>query len=164
MKKSVMVLFVSSLVSVAALSQNGAPHQAQNEPPFKADPKKNHAEGSQMGAIKMAKVFFIEPRDGATVGTKFKVKMGVEGVKLRPAGEAVDEITSGHHHLIIDDRVPAKGQPIVTDAKHIHFGKAETETELTLTPGDHTLTLQFADGAHRSFGEKMSQTIKIHVK
>lgn len=116
------------------------------------------------GAIKTPKVFFVSPKDGATVPTKFRVKMGVEGIKIRVAGEAPDEITSGHHHLIIDGAAIPQGVPVPEDAKHLHFGKGQTETEVTLTPGDHTLTLQFADGAHRSFGDKLSATIKVHVK
>jgi hypothetical protein len=50
------------------------------------------------------------------------------------------------------------------DATHIHFGKGQEETELELEPGEYTLTLQFADGFHRSYGEKMSTTIKITVE
>ena len=30
----------------------------------------------------------------------------------------------------------------------LHFGKAQTETQLTLAAGKHTLTLQFGDGGH----------------
>ena len=30
-------------------------------------------------------------------------------------------------------------------------------------PGDYTLTLQFADGLHRSYGEDLSATINIKV-
>jgi hypothetical protein len=30
----------------------------------------------------------------------------------------------------------------------MHYGKAQTEAELTLTPGVHTLCLQAADGSH----------------
>jgi hypothetical protein len=116
------------------------------------------------GAIQKAKVFFIEPHNGATVPTKFKVKMGVEGYKIRPAGEAPDEVVSGHHHLLVDQAAIPAGQPIANDATHLHFGKGQTETEVTLPPGKHTLTLQFADGAHRSFGPKMSQTITVNVK
>jgi hypothetical protein len=40
----------------------------------------------------------------------------------------------------------------------------QTETDVTLTPGKHTLTLQFADFAHKSYGEKWSQTIEVEVK
>jgi len=116
------------------------------------------------GAIQKAKVYFVEPKNGATVAKTFKVKMGVEGLKIRPAGEAPDEVTSGHHHIVVDNGAIPAGQPIATDDKHLHFGKGQTETEVTLPPGKHTLTLQFADGAHRSFGPKMSQTITVIVK
>ena len=40
-------------------------------------------------------------------------------------------------------------------------GKSETEVELA--PGKHTLTLQFANGAHQSYGADMSETITIEV-
>lgn len=116
------------------------------------------------GAIKRARVYFIEPQNGATVPEKFKVKMAVEGYKIRPAGEAPDDVTSGHHHIIINGEAVKAGVPLPMDEKNIHFGKGQTETELQLKPGQYSLTLQFADGAHRSFGPRMSQTIKIKVK
>ncbi|MBP6707250.1 MAG: DUF4399 domain-containing protein, partial [Achromobacter sp.] len=40
----------------------------------------------------------------------------------------------------------------------------QTETELKLAPGKHTLTMQFADGAHRSYGPDLSSTISVTVK
>jgi hypothetical protein len=116
------------------------------------------------GAIKKAKVYLIEPKNKATVPSKFKVKMGVDGMKVRPAGEDPDNILAGHHHLLIDSGPVPAGQPIVNDETHLHFGKGQTETEVSLKPGPHTLTLQFADGAHRSYGKDMSQTIHIQVK
>jgi hypothetical protein len=122
------------------------------------------ADGDVVGAIKTARVFFIEPKDGATVKRTFKVKMGVEGIKIRPAGEAPDEVTSGHHHLLINTKPLPPGVPVPADEKHIHFGKGETETTVTLPPGEHTLTLQFADGAHRAFAKEMFHTIKVKVR
>ena len=86
------------------------------------------------------------------------------GIKIRPAGEAPDERTSGHHHLIVDGTFVPVGQPVPTDETHLHFGKGQTEMELKLFPGKHTLTLQFADGAHRSYGEPLSKTITVIVK
>ncbi len=56
------------------------------------------------------------------------------------------------------------GEVIPADDKHLHFGKGQSEAEVKLTPGPHTLTLQFADGAHRSYGPELSKTIKITVK
>jgi len=46
----------------------------------------------------------------------------------------------------------------------MHFGKGQTETDLTLVPGKYTLTLQFANGAHQSYGEPMSKKIEVTVK
>lgn len=113
---------------------------------------------------KTGKVYFITPKNGQTVPTQFKVKFGLKGMKVRPAGEDVNEKTSGHHHLIIDSGAIPEGEVIPSDATHLHFGKGQTETEVTLTPGKHKLTMQFADGAHRSYGEKMSATIEVTVK
>lgn len=115
-------------------------------------------------AFAKPKVFFVEPKDGATVKSPLKVKMGAKGIKVRVAGEAPEEKTSGHHHLLIDTGAMPAGIPVPTDESHIHFGKGQTETEISLKPGIHTLTLQFADGAHRSYGPEFSQTIKITVK
>lgn len=107
------------------------------------------------------KVKFLEPADGAKVTGKFKVKMGVEGFKVVPAGDLTKN--TGHHHLLIDQSPIASGQVIPTDDKHVHFGKAHTETDVELPPGKHKLTLQFADGAHRSYGAPMSATIEVEV-
>ncbi len=71
---------------------------------------------------------------------------------------------TGHHHLLIDSPGVSKGEVIPANDKSLHFGKGQTETDVTLPPGDHTLTLQFGDGAHRSYGPAMSKTIKVHVK
>jgi hypothetical protein len=90
------------------------------------------------------------------------VKFGVEGMKIVPAGTMTEG--TGHHHLIIDGAALPKGEVIPANDKSLHFGKGQTETDLTLPPGDHTLTLDFGDGAHRSYGPAMSQTVTVHVK
>ncbi len=108
------------------------------------------------------KVFFIEPKDGATVTSPFKVVFGVSGMAVEPAGEIKPD--SGHHHLLINAGPMKEGEVIPADATHLHFGKAQTETEVTLAPGNYTLTMQFANGAHQSYGPRMSETIHILVK
>ena len=115
-------------------------------------------------AAEEAKVFFVEPKDKATVSTTFKVKMGLAGMKVCPANQETSDKTCGHHHLIIDGKSVPAGQAIPNDPTHMHFGKGQTESDVTLTPGPHTLTLQFADFAHRSFGEKLSSTINVTVQ
>ncbi|CAI8781223.1 MULTISPECIES: DUF4399 domain-containing protein [unclassified Pseudomonas] len=110
-----------------------------------------------------AKAFIVTPENGATVDKTFKVKFGIEGVALAPAGDATKN--TGHHHLLIDTGPIAAGQVIPADAQHVHFGKAQTETELTLTPGTHTLQLELGDKNHMAFeppiiSEKITVTVK----
>src|SRR6201985_849305 len=110
-----------------------------------------------------AKVFFKNLKEGQTVKSPFKVEMGVDGMKLDTAGAIV--AGTGHHHLVIDagDSIPV-GTVVPKDSTHLHFGKAQSSTEVTLAPGKHVLTLQFADGIHRSYGGAMATTINITVK
>jgi hypothetical protein len=53
---------------------------------------------------------------------------------------------------------------VMKDSTHLHFGKGQTVDTLKLSPGTHTLTLQFADGTHMSYGKDWSSTITITVK
>ncbi len=112
-------------------------------------------------ATNSARVEFLEPVNGATVSEKFKVKMKVTGYRIAPLGEL--EKGKGHHHIVVNNGPVEEGKVVPTDAQHIHFGKGQTETEMTLAPGKHKLTLQFADGAHRSYGPKLSHTIEVTV-
>jgi hypothetical protein len=110
-----------------------------------------------------AKVFFKNLKDGQTVSSPVKVEMGLEGLKLDTAGAIVSG--SGHHHLLIDagDSIPA-GTVVPKDSTHLHFGKAQSSAEVKLAPGKHMLTLQFADGIHRSYGSQLATTINVTVK
>ena len=91
-------------------------------------------------------VSLLEPANGATVGTTFKVVFGVAGMKVAPAGEIV--ANSGHNHLLINKASVPAGETIPFDDQHKHFGTGQTETMITLPPGRYTLTSQFANGAH----------------
>jgi hypothetical protein len=111
-----------------------------------------------------SKLQFLYPRDGDKVSSTFTVKMALEGLTLKKAGEDIKDLTSGHHHIIVDGKPIAKGEVIAADEKHLHFVNAADEATLTLPPGKHQITLQFADGAHKSYGPEMSQTITIYVE
>ncbi|PHV07052.1 rod shape-determining protein RodA [Janthinobacterium sp. BJB412] len=107
-------------------------------------------------------VSFAEPVDGATVSSPFKVKFAVSGMDVKPAGDM--GANTGHHHLLINADPIKAGEVVPTDATHLHFGKGQTEAEVKLIPGKYTLTMQFADGAHQSYGPGLSKSIKITVK
>lgn len=108
------------------------------------------------------RVYFVEPASGAVVTNPFKVRFGLEGYALKPAGDATER--SGHHHLIIDGAPPARGEVIGVSETSRHFGKAQTETELSLPPGRHRLALQLGDGAHVSLGPDLSSSIEVEVR
>ena len=110
-----------------------------------------------------AKVVFSNLKNNSTITSPFKLQMGVEVIKIDTAGPVV--VGSGHHHLLINagDSIPAGGI-IPKDSAHVHFGKGQTEYELNLAPGKYKLTLQLADGLHRSYGSKLATTIMVNVK
>lgn len=110
-----------------------------------------------------AKVVFKNLKNDATISSPFKLEMGTEVIKVDTAGPVV--AGSGHHHLFIDaEDSLAAGTIVPKDSTHIHFGKGQTEYMLTLAPGKHKLTLQFADGLHRSYGSKLAASITVNVK
>jgi hypothetical protein len=117
---------------------------------------------TQMQPTPANSVWFVEPKDGAAVTSPFKVVFGIKGMAVEPAGEI--KADSGHHHLLIDLGPMASGQAIPVDDAHLHFGKAQTEAEVKLPPGNYRLTMQFANGAHVSYGPAMAASINVIVK
>jgi len=107
-------------------------------------------------------VALLEPANGATVGSTFKVRFGVKGMAVAPAGAIVAD--SGHNHLLINQMPVPQGQSVPFDDQHKHFGAGQTEAMITLPPGQYKLTTQFANGAHQSYGPAMSSSIQITVK
>lgn len=107
-------------------------------------------------------VDFLNLKDGDQVSNPFKVIFKANGMRTEPAGEFKEG--SGHHHLLINQSYIEKGTTIPADSNHLHFGKAQTEAELNLNTGVYILTLQFADGYHRSYGKALSKSIRIEVK
>ena len=94
-----------------------------------------------------AKVYFIGPSNGAMVSQTFTVNFGLRGMGVAPAG--VDVPATGHHHLLIDlDGQPAMDMPLPMTDNIRHFGKGQTETQVTLPPGKHSLQLLVGDKNH----------------
>jgi hypothetical protein len=84
---------------------------------------------------------------------------------VAPAGIQFDN--TGHHHLLVDTDLAeiSLDAPLPATASILHFGKGQTETQLNLAPGKHTLELLFADYSHRSFDPPLhSKKITITVE
>lgn len=110
-----------------------------------------------------ARVFFANLKDGQTVTSPVKIEMGVEAMHVDTAN-GILKPASGHHHILVDMDSITTGEVIKKDSVHIHFGNAQTSAEIKLPAGKHTLTLQFADAMHRSYGSKLTSKITVEVK
>ena len=110
-----------------------------------------------------AKVYFISPADGTTVKNPVIIKFGLKNMGIAPAGIQFEN--TGHHHLIVDAELPALEMPVPSDDHHLHFGKGQTETELVLSPGQHTLQLLLGDYSHIPHNPPVySEKITINVE
>jgi hypothetical protein len=111
-----------------------------------------------------AKVYFITPTNGQSVNQTFKVKFGLSGMGVAPAG--TNKAKTGHHHVLIDtDTLPDMHKPLPATDKIKHFGGGQTETELTLPPGQHTLQLLLGNYVHIPHDKPvLSEKITITVK
>lgn len=118
----------------------------------------------QSAAPENAKVYFITPQNGAKVGRTFTVRFGLSGMGVAPAG--IDQAATGHHHLLIDvDTLPDMTKPLPANEKIVHFGGGQTETEVTLPPGKHTLQLLMGNYLHVPHSNPvMSKKITVTVE
>jgi hypothetical protein len=114
---------------------------------------------AQTTAPPNASVYFINLKDGEIVTSPFKVQFGLTGMGIAAAG--VERPNTGHHHLLIDTTLSPDElkQPIAMDDKHRHFGGGQTETILSLPPGQHTLQLELADWSHVPFNPPIASPI-----
>lgn len=130
-------IWIAALLGIAACQTAPAP-----EPP--ANPVERGLTPSPEGAV----VYFIEPVDGATLSAgEIRVVFGLSGMGVAPAGG--DFPDTGHHHLLVNvEQLPILDEPVPSDSLHLHFGKGQTETVLSLDAGTYTLQLVLGDMLH----------------
>jgi hypothetical protein len=134
--------------------------EAKDKPPAQAPAKAQTKAGDEAGP---GRVWFVSPTDGAKVPRKFEVEFGLEGKTLAAAGGTTRDAKVGHHHIIIDGGPIPDMQIVPKDETHLHYGDGSSKTTLLLTPGEHKLTMQLADGAHQSYGPDWAETITVTV-
>jgi hypothetical protein len=81
---------------------------------------------------------------------------------VAPAG--IEKPNTGHHHLLIDAKLPPLDQPIPNDFNHLHFGAGQSEATVELPLGKHTLQLLLGDANHIPHNPPvMSKPIEVSV-
>lgn len=159
--KKISLLFVLAL-SFSACQNNPAEGEEKSETTPEPAAAVEEDPNSPPAAPEGAKVFFANLMDGDTVSSPFLVEFGIEGMEVEPAGEV--NAGKGHHHIIINNSFIEFGGTVPADSVNIHYGKGQTSDSLDLNAGNYRLTMQFADGFHRSYGEALSSSIDIVVQ
>ncbi len=119
--------------------------------------------GLPQAATQGAKVYFIEPKNGAEVSSPVRVVFGLSTMGVAPAG--VNQAGTGHHHLLIDSPTIDYTKPLPASEQVVHFGGGQTEASIDLKPGKHTLQLLLGDWKHQPHNPPVqSEVITITVK
>ena len=97
------------------------------------------------------KVFFMQPKDGATVKSPVHIVFGSDMFTIAPVPEG--EVTTvrdntGHYHLGVDTECLPAGSVIPKANPWVHFGKGNDNIDMQLTPGPHKLVVQAGDDKH----------------
>jgi hypothetical protein len=150
MKKFARVLTAMLLMALVACGGDEEPTDEPTDVPTMESP-----------TAPAASVSFASPEDGAEVSSPLKVQMAAEGVAIEPAAQGVKP-NSGHFHIMIDTDCVEAGQVIPNDATHLHYGMAQKEADLMLTPGEHALCLQVADANHTAMD--LTDEIQVAVR
>ena len=102
---------------------------------------------SSLSSSNEIELYFIKPKDGATVNGPGKIVFGLSGMGVAPAG--IDFPNTGHHHLLVDlENLPDLSKPIPANKNHIHFGKGQTEILIDLPEGERSLQLLLGNYLH----------------
>ncbi len=150
-----------ALPGLAAASdwKDSLKQQASKQANQKMESELGLAQAAPAGAA----VYFIEPADGATVKSPVKVVFGLRNMGVAPAG--VNQANTGHHHLLINSPDVDFTRPLPASEQVVHFGGGQTETEVKLKPGTHTLQLLLGDWKHQPHQPPvLSDKITITVK
>jgi len=97
------------------------------------------------------KVFFMEPKNGASVKSPVHIVFGSDMFTIAPVPEgevATVRANTGHYHLGVDTDCLAPGSVIPKANPWVHFGKGDNMIEMQLTPGPPTLAVQAGDDRH----------------
>jgi Domain of unknown function (DUF4399) len=123
--------------------------------------------GAQKASAKKMRVFFVEPKNNASVTSPVHMKFGSQGVQIGavPPGDVTTARPGiAHYHVGIDQDCLPPGKNIVKGTPSwVHFGDGKDVFDSQLTPGKHKLALQLGDDLHNTL-PGACQVITVNVK
>jgi hypothetical protein len=164
-----VLVAVALSFGVAAAGCKSEPQQTTTTTETPAASSTESHEGHQA-----TRVYFAEPKDGATVGTLTKFVFAADNYQISPVPKDAKEArpNMGHFHLGVDTDCLTPGTTIPkaeanakpgTAGQWIHFGTGSDNIEMALNPGPHKMSVEVGDDLHRAV-EGLCQTINITVK
>jgi hypothetical protein len=174
MRKLCHGVFIIAIVAASGAAWGQQPESPSSAPPpSSATPpspapstSEPQAKPAQSTAPAGAYSYIVNLHNGETVISPFTVIFGLtSNMGVAPAG--VEKPNVGHHHLLVDTTLKPEDltRPLPVDEHHLHFGKGQTETAVSLPPGKHTLQLVLGDWSHVPFNPSVqSAVITVNVK
>jgi hypothetical protein len=152
-KKSALALLAAALLAAGLVSCAPKEEAAAPAEDTAAAPAEHadHADAAAPGPG--ARIFFVEPANGATVTSPVKIVFGAENFIIEKRVEGVINPGAGHHHIGLDTQCLPPGEIIPSAAPWVHFGDGSSTIEFQLPPGEHHLVAQVGDGEHRTLAE-----------
>ena len=125
------------------------------------------AKPSTSTKAKKIRVWFVEPKNNASVTSPVHMKFASEGIEISPVPPGdLKETRPGmaHYHVGIDQNCLPAGKNIVKGTPSwVHFGDGKAEFDSQLTPGKHKLALQLGDDLHNTL-PGACEVITVNVK
>ena len=125
------------------------------------------AKPSTSNKAKKIRVWFVEPKNNASVTSPLHMKFASEGIEISPVPPGdLKETRPGvaHYHVGIDQNCLPAGKNIVKGTPSwVHFGDGKAEFDSQLTPGKHKLALQLGDDLHNTL-PGACEVITVNVK
>jgi len=159
------VLVVMMSVSVGVPKTIASPRASAFTPEGAQEPAPKKPAAKKPAAPK-ARVFFIEPKNGAKVTSPVHLVFGIQNFEISPVPQGTVETARpgmGHHHVGVDTKCLPPGTAIPKASPWVHFGNGSNTIDMQLPPGPHTLVLEIGDDLHKT-QPGLCATIKVVVK
>lgn len=151
------------LLSLATTAQADWKQDLKDAAKQQANTKVETTLGLALPSAPGAKVYFINLKDGDSVKGPVLIQFGLKGMGVSAAG--VQAENTGHFHVLIDNPTVDLTLALPATEQIKHYGGGQTETELVLKPGKHSLQLLLADWKHQPHNPALlSDKISITVK
>ena len=171
MADRLVVIGVAAALGLTIACRSETPKQETSETSATPAASSESHEGHQA-----MRVYFVEPKDGATVSSKTTTKFvfATDNYQISPVPKDAKEArpNMGHFHLGVNTDCLPPGTTIPkaeagdkpgTAGKWVHFGKGTDTFEMAVNPGNYKFSVEVGDDLHRAV-EGMCETINVKVE